>query len=249
MMKELTFENVKKNDFDLVYEIPKSVGETYEELTSFNRGRDFNKEVRDWIINFVSTFESDLTKENEAKMNNRLVEYNNLIVDLRTKILQATKIPSILISGGSNYPTSRKEKELARIHQLEGELYSADGKHARFLDNTRKMFDSDLIDQREQNDRKRKERSIKNGWRSFYKEINHAELTGYGIDLENNRVYITTNGKPSEKTRKLFKQAALRWSPKNKRWQRILTENAVNSILREVFTPLSLGIGEGNFIS
>ncbi|MFZ7302003.1 hypothetical protein ACLSY4_16675 [Enterococcus gallinarum] len=42
----LTFENVLNGRIELVYQIPKEVGERYEELTSFDRGRDFNLEIK-----------------------------------------------------------------------------------------------------------------------------------------------------------------------------------------------------------
>lgn len=60
------------------------------------------------------------------------------------------------------------------------------------------------------------------------------------MDLEGDRIYITTNGKPSDEIRALLKKAALRWSPKNQRWQRILTVNAINSINRNVMNQLKL---------
>lgn len=236
----LTFENVLKKNFELVYEIPKEVGERYEKLTSFSRGRDFNKEIRDYISDFVDRFSEFLTQENEQQLNERLVKYNKLIVELKSNILRATTIPSVMICGPANYPSRKKQKEEERIHQLESELYSNTGKHARFIENSRKMFDPVLIDQREIIQKKRKETANENGWVTFYKEIDHEEILGYGMDLEGDRIYITTNGKPSDEIRALLKKAALRWSPKNQRWQRILTVNAINSINRNVMNQLEL---------
>ncbi len=236
----LTFEKVQQGNFELVYKIPKEVGQRYEELTSFYRGRDFNKEIESYIESFVNDFRSFVTPENEKALDERLVKYNKLVVELRTNILKATTIPSVMISGGANYPTRRKNKELDRIHELERELYGQDGKHERFLDNTRKMFDPVLIEQREKLEEKRKERAEQEGWQTFYSEFDHEEIIGYGIDLEDNRIYIVTNGKPSDEIRSLLKSAAMRWSPKNKRWQRILTENAIRAIENKILNPLGL---------
>ncbi len=36
----LSFRSVIERNFELVYKIPKEVGERYEELTSFSRGRN-----------------------------------------------------------------------------------------------------------------------------------------------------------------------------------------------------------------
>lgn len=236
----LTFKNIISKTFDLEYEIPREVGEHYESLVSFNRGYDFNKEIREFVISFVEQFSEFLTPENEQQLNERLVNYNKLVVELKTNILQATTIPSVMICGPANYPTRRKQKEEERIYQLESELYSKNGKHARYIENTRKMFDPVLIDQKIEIDKKRKEKAEEKGWKNFYKEVNHEELAGYGFDVENNRFYLVTHGKPSDDVRALLKKAALRWSPRNKRWQRILTVNAINSVNRNVMNGLGL---------
>ncbi|HGF7142699.1 TPA: hypothetical protein ACF3DF_000585 [Enterococcus faecium] len=237
---DLSFRSVIERNFELVYKIPKEVGERYEELTSFNRGYDFNKEIKEYVISFVEQFSEFLTPENERQFNERLVNYNKLVVELKTNILQATTIPSVMICGPANYPTRRKQKEEERIYQLESELYSKNGKHARYIENTRKMFDPILIDQKLETDKKRKERAVEKGWKGFYKEVDHDVLAGYGFDVENNRLYLVTHGKPSDDVRALLKKAALRWSPRNKRWQRILTVNAINSVNRNVMNGLGL---------
>lgn len=247
-MKELTFENVKNGDFELVHKIPQEVGERYESLTSFRRGRDFNAEVKGYMIKYVNDFYDFLNEDNKESMNERLVKYNKLVTELRTDILRATSVPSIMISGGSNFPAAKKRKEVARIHSKESELYSNEGKHARFLDNTRKMYDPVIKEQQEKTEQMRKDRADENGWKEFLDELDHEEIKGYGIDLENNRVFITTHGKPTDEVRAALKKAALRWSPKNKRWQRILTENAINSLIRNVFTPLELKVTEHDFV-
>lgn len=236
----LTFEKVQQGNFELVYKIPKEVGQRYEELTSFYRERDFNKEIEGYIESFVNEFRSFVTPENEKALDERLVKYNKLVVELRTNILKGTTIPSVMISGSANYPTRKKKRELDRIHELERELYGNDGKHERFLDNTRKMFDPVLIEQRENVEAKRKAKAQEEGWQAFYSELEHEEIAGYGIDLEDNRIYIVTNGKPSEDLRDLLKSAAMRWSSKNKRWQRILTENAIRAIENKILIPLEL---------
>ena len=236
----LTFKNVLSRNFDLEYEIPREVGEHYESLVSFNRGYDFNKEIRQYVINFAKQFSEFLTLENEQQLNERLVKYNKLVVELKTNILKATTIPSVMICGPANYPTRRKQKEEERIYRLESELYSPDGKHSRFIENTRKMFDPVLIEQKIELEKKRKERAEEKGWQDFYTELEHDELAGYGFDVENDRLYIETHGKPSDEIRALLKKAALRWSSKNQRWQRILTVNAINSVNRNVMNQLGL---------
>ncbi|MDW3723782.1 hypothetical protein R6K74_12275, partial [Enterococcus faecium] len=65
----LNFRSVIERNFELVYKIPKEVGERYEELTSFDKGRDFNKEIREYVISFVEQFSEFLTPENERQFN------------------------------------------------------------------------------------------------------------------------------------------------------------------------------------
>ena len=113
----LTFKAVESGNFDLVYTIPLEVGQRYEELTSFNRGRDFNSEVKTYMTGFVKRFKHCLTSENEQALNERLVKYNKLVVDLRTDILQSVKIPSIMICGGSNYPARKKNENFTLMKE------------------------------------------------------------------------------------------------------------------------------------
>ncbi|MGX7025848.1 hypothetical protein [Vagococcus hydrophili] len=241
-MSKLTFKRVMNDDFELDYEIPKEVGENYERLTSFRSGRDFNLEVRGYVSDYVKKFKEYLTDENEAAMDERLIKYNKLVVELKTAILGATNVPSIMISGGSNYPVAKKRKELDRTYARESELYSENGKHARFFENTRKMFDPVLKRQAEDVEEMRKKRSEEQGWQSFFKEVDHEEIEGYGIDVDDNRIYIQTYTKPSLELRAVLKVCALRWSPKNVRWQRILTQNAINSLQHNLKTSVGLEI-------
>ena len=108
----LTFKSVESGDFDLIYTIPLEIGQRYEELTSFNRGRDFNSEIKTYMTGFVKRFKHCLTSENEQALNERLVKYNKLVVDLRTDILQSVKIPSIMICGVLIIQRAKREKKL-----------------------------------------------------------------------------------------------------------------------------------------
>lgn len=237
-MGELTFKNVKLGQYDLAYTIPEEVGRHYEELISFSRGRDFNREVRGYVEDFVKQFDWLVTPENEQALNDRLVAYNKLIVELKVNIMSATKIPSVMISGAGNYPTRQKQKELDRVHNLEGELYSDEGKNARFIQNTNQMFNPNIAARKAEAVRKK----ASEGFEDSHINIPHEEIIGYGVDLEGNRVYLETDGKPSDETRALLKNAAMRWSPKNQRWQRVLTKNAIYAIKKRVFEPLNIDI-------
>lgn len=225
---------------NIKYKIPEEVGRRYEELTSFNRGRDFNKEVAEAIVGFRKQFAEYINDDNKEAFENRVSEFNKLYVDLMTAWMSAINIPSVMIAGPARYPIERKRKENERVHRLQGELYSDHGKMARFIENTENMFNPYCIQHRKELADKHAKQANDKGWFDCYNEIDHDELDGYGIDLEANRIYIKTKGKPSEETRSLLKKAALRWSPKNKRWQRQLTENAIRSINRNVMESLGI---------
>lgn len=132
---------------NMKYKIPEEVGRRYEELISFNRGRDFNKEVSDAIVDFREQFAEYINTDNEEAFENRVNEFNKIYVDLMIGWMTAVKIPSVMIAGPAKYPIERKRKEEERVHKLQGELYSNDGKMARFVEKTEKMFNPFLIKQ------------------------------------------------------------------------------------------------------
>ena len=240
MTTELSFKNVLAGDYELAYKIDDGVSKHYEALTSFERGRDYNQPIRAYVEQFVDEFKGYLTSDNKKALNERLMAYNKLVVELKTSVFVANKTPSMMLTGAANYPTVRKQKENDHIHQLEGELYSDTGKRQRFIENTDKMFNPYLIRRKKEVEAKRQKRSSENGWETFFTAVDHDEIAGYGIDKENSRIYIKTNDKPEPETRALFKKAALRWSPRNQRWQRVLTQNAIYAIKQRVFEPLAI---------
>jgi len=226
------------NRENLKYKIPDEVSGRYEELISFNRGRDFNGEVAEAVDKFRKQFSEYINDDNRDAFEKRTDEFNKLFVDLTVSWMSAIKIPSAMIVGPARYPEKRKRKEEERVHKLQGELYSDHGKMARFMERTEEMFNPSCVQQRKKLADKHAEQAKDKGWSDCYNKLDHDELDGYGIDLEANRIYIKTKGKPSVETRSLLKKAALRWSPRNKRWQRQLTENAIRSINRNVMEPL-----------
>ena len=103
---------------NIKYKIPEEVGRRYEELISFNRGRDFNKEVAGAIVCFREQFAEYINDDNEEAFENRVNEFNKLYVDLMIAWMSAVKIPSVMICGPAKYPTERKRKEEERVHKL-----------------------------------------------------------------------------------------------------------------------------------
>lgn len=57
-------------------------------------------------------------------------------------------------------------------------------------------------------------------------------------NVEENRLQLLFDGKPSNEVRKVLKSSGFRWSPKNKAWQRQLTENAKWTFNKKVLPDL-----------
>ena len=241
--RDLTFINVKNDTFDLMYKIDDNLAKRNHENNSFS---DYNGKINEetvipYLKEFVAEFESFVTSDNVNVLNTRLQDYNKLLVDLYENVFRANKIPSAMIVGPGNFPAAKKEQQNERIHKLEKEIYSDDGKRARFIENTYDMYDPKRIEMKKEQQLAASVRAEKSGFKTIYKEItNNDELAGYGVDVESNRVYIKTNGKPSAEIRTMLKQAGLRWSPKNVRWQRQLTDNAIYSITNKLLKPLNI---------
>ena len=72
------------------------------------------------------------------------------------------------------------------------------------------MFDPVLLEQKLELEKKRKERAEEKGWQDLYTELEHDELAGYGFDVEYDRLYMETHGKPSDEIRALLIKAAQR---------------------------------------
>jgi len=231
----LTFENVKRGAFELVYTIDEQVARQNHRNSSL--WRDYEPEAKDNIVKaymkeFVDTFDDFVTEQNKEKLNERLRDYNKLIVELHEQVYRANKIPSSVIVGGANYPSAKKEAQNDRIHKLEGELYSDDGKRARFINNTHDMFNEKRLAYEQAKKAKKQSELAAAGLHETYEVVEHEELAGYGLDVEQNRVYVRTHGKPSAEIRNLLKKAGMRYSPKNVRWQRQITKNAFKSLER-----------------
>lgn len=64
---------------------------------------------------------------------------------------------------------------------------------------------------------------------SFSPETSEQEINGVRVvkNTDENRLQLFFDGKPNAEMITKLKGAAFRWSPRNKAWQRVLTDNAV----------------------
>ena len=121
--------------------------------------------------------------------------------------------PSILICGGSNFPTRKKEKQNARyetlmnqyntIQHMKDKIKRPHGYEIRRQTITAEEFENVLY---------------------FETIINETE----------NRLQLVFDGKPEPEQITALKHNGFRWSPRFKAWQRQLTENAICAVWQVV---------------
>ena len=127
--------------------------------------------------------------------------------------------PSMMITGGSNFPVRRKEKQnnmmgkhwteyeyIMKIKEDIAYLKIAENRQAKQGTATAETFDN-----------------------PFFEVVQNEE---------DNRLQLIFEGKPDEATRNLLKHNGYKWSGKNVCWQRQLTVNARHSV-RYLITELS----------
>lgn len=119
--------------------------------------------------------------------------------------------PSVMISGAGNFPVRKKEKQNAARQRNYAEYERIKG----YLNKIKCLKNSKPIDPPDQPN---KEYDLK-----YFKVIENAEI---------NRLQIVFDGKPNDEVRTIIKSNGYKWSPKNKTWQRQLTDNARASVAK-----------------
>lgn len=120
--------------------------------------------------------------------------------------------PSILICGGSNFPTRKKERQNARYDTLMHQYHKIMG----MLDKIKKPHGYEIVRD------------------NITDEFENVLYFDTVINTEENRLQLIFDGKPGENVRSILKANGFRWSGRFKAWQRQLTENAVCAVWRVV---------------
>ena len=129
--------------------------------------------------------------------------------------------PSIMITGAGNFPIKKKEKQMARLDTALKEY--------EYIENyLNKIKDLQYAKVKKEKQGVAKDVDLSN---NYFDVVQNEEL---------NRLQLVFDEKPSEEQRALLKKNGFRWSPKNKTWQRQLTDNALYSTerLMILFTEL-----------
>lgn len=119
--------------------------------------------------------------------------------------------PSIMISGGSNFPTRKKEKQNER---RENHMKEYD----YIQDYLNKLENIKYYKPRVEKQGVARELNLDN---KYFKVIQNEEL---------NRLQLVFENIPSSEVRDILKSNGFKWSPKNQTWQRQLTNNAIYSV-------------------
>lgn len=119
--------------------------------------------------------------------------------------------PSVMISGAGNFPVRKKEKQ----NEARDRNYKEYERIKGYLDKIKQLKNSKPI---EPSNQPNKEYD-----REYFRVIENEEI---------DRLQIVFDGKPSDDIRAILRSNGYKWSPKNKTWQRQLTDNARESVAR-----------------
>ena len=119
--------------------------------------------------------------------------------------------PSMMITGASNFPVAKKEKQISMLgsHYKEYDRIMDIKFDIRYSGRVRNEKQGEVIEQDFTND--------------YFKVVQN---------VEDNRLQLFFDGKPDEAIRNILKSNAYKWSGRNGCWQRQLTDNARHSIKR-----------------
>lgn len=222
---------------ELYYKVDLEISKKHKRLISFS-DYDVEKDINNReVLSNCEDLEKAIRKQcsqhtnwSEEQIQEDLKRFNKTYVELYQKYLLANDMPSVMISGRGNYNVSRHTKKVARQNSIGQDLWGEDGKIEKMKSSILKKYNKNLLD--------RKIKQVENAkeFKDFEIEVSKWDLTSYGNDIENARVYLKFNGKPSDETIAVLKKNAFKWSPKNQRWQRQTTANAIKGLQNVLLT-------------
>ena len=229
---------------ELYYKIDIEISKKHKRLISFG-DYDVEKDINNAsVLGACEELEKQIREYcgshnnwNEEQIQEDLKRFNKTYVELYQKYLLANDMPSVMISGRGNYNVARHTKKVARQNSVGNDLWGDGGKIERAKESILKKYNKNLL--------ARKIKQVENAkeFKEFEVEVNKWDLISYGNDIENARVYLEFNGKPSDETISVLKKNAFKWSPKNQRWQRQTTTNGLNG-LKKVLATYEIEINE-----
>ena len=222
---------------ELYYKVDLEISKKHKRLISFS-DYDVEKDINNAsVLRACIKLEKQIREHceshnnwNEEQIQEDLKRFNKKYVEIFQKYLLANDMPSTMISGRGNYNVARHNKKVIRQISIGRDLWDDDGKIEKMKLSILKKYNKNLID--------RKIKQVENAkeFKEFEVEVRKLDLISFGNDIDNARVYLKFNGKPSDETISVLKKNAFKWSPKNQRWQRQTTANGVNGLKKVLAT-------------
>lgn len=167
------------------------------------------KEYRE-MVDYAYSLVDEVLEENKEKALYYADMYAKKLAENMNKRFNIDiSCPSIMIAGAGNFPVRKKEKQMQRLDKAFKEYEAI--KH--YLTKIESLKYNKI--KKEKQGVARDDVDLTN---DFFEVIQNEEM---------NRLQLAFEGKPSEEERTLLKKHGFRWSPKNKVWQRQLTNNAI----------------------
>lgn len=206
------------------YEINEELARKSKQLCSFDDYVEGSatKEYRE-MVDYAYELTNEVLEENKEKALYYADMYAKKLAENMNKRFNIDiSCPSIMIAGASKFPTRKKEKQTERRDKAFKE-YKAIKHYLAKIENLK------------YNKTKREKQGVaKNDidlTNDFFEVVQNEEM---------NRLQLVFEAKPDEEQRTLLKKKGFRWSPKNKVWQRQLTNNALfaTKLLIEMFDKM-----------
>lgn len=162
-------------------------------------------------VDYAYDLVDDVLEENKEKAKYYANQYaKKLAENINKKFRIDTMHPSVMIAGPSAMNSRKKEKQLSSLNMVFHE-------YEQIQNYLKKIKDLQYRRIRVEKQGTSKDVKLDN---DYFQVIQNEEL---------NRLQLVFQNKPDDSIREILKKNGFRWSPKNKVWQRQLTDNALRS--------------------
>lgn len=187
----------------------------YEQGQATNNYRAQVDNMRNIVADKVTQF--NLNEERSLYLNNMLATYEKKLSEYINEENRITaSCPSIMIVGGGNFNTKKKDNQNKAFDKLYNDKYNA----LNALEDKIKNYQPSRVGQ-----------EYINGGHNYNIEIDNDKYANAYFEVVNNidlnRIQLIFNEKPTVEQIQLLKKCAFRYAPSQKAWQRQSTPNAL----------------------
>lgn len=195
------------------YEISEELAKRAKQMNSFSDYKE-GSTTKEYIAQVDEAYEmvEEVLEENKEKALYYADMYAKKLAEITNKINNINaSYPSIMIVGGGNFDSRKKEKQNERLRKAFEEYDLVKG----YLEKIKNLNNHKP---RTEKQGTAKEIDLSN---DYFEVVQNEEM---------NRLQLLFDGKPSDEKRAILKSRGFRWSPKNQVWQRQLTNNALLAV-------------------